>query len=79
MFDNSDLFYKEAPDGVNVIVVGHFGKIPEILAIVGGNSSVQGLNHEGQDVFWNVVSSKVNDMILFDFDKDGENEVSILF
>ncbi|CAK1584287.1 unnamed protein product [Parnassius mnemosyne] len=75
--DNSDLFFKEAPDGVNILITGVFGKYHEMLAIVGGNSSVQGLNWEGNEVFWNVVSGKVCSMITFDFDKDGENELLI--
>ncbi|CAB3229043.1 unnamed protein product [Arctia plantaginis] len=75
--DNTDLFFKEAPDGVNVIIAGNFGKYTEMLAIVGGNSSVQAINWEGNEVFWNVVSGKVSSMITFDFDKDGENELLI--
>lgn len=73
--DNSDLFFKEAPDGVNVIIVGYFGKYKDILVIVGGNSSVLALNWEGTEHFWNVVTGKVCSMIILDFDKDGENEV----
>ncbi|XP_013137030.1 PREDICTED: Bardet-Biedl syndrome 2 protein homolog [Papilio polytes] len=75
--DNSDLFFKEAQDGVNVLVTGSFGKSNEMLVIVGGNSSVQGLSWEGNEVFWNVVSGKVTSMVTFDFDKDGENELLI--
>ncbi|XP_072942598.1 BBSome complex member BBS2-like [Epargyreus clarus] len=75
--DNSDLFFKEAQDGVNVIITGTFGKYNKLLAIVGGNSSVQGLNWEGNEIFWNVVSGKVCSMMTFDFDKDGENELLI--
>ncbi|XP_075981126.1 BBSome complex member BBS2-like [Anticarsia gemmatalis] len=75
--DNTDLFFKEAPDGVNVIIAGSFGKYTELLAIVGGNSSVQAIDWEGNEVFWNVVSGKVCAMITFDFDKDGENELLI--
>ncbi|XP_053614640.1 Bardet-Biedl syndrome 2 protein homolog isoform X1 [Plodia interpunctella] len=75
--DNSDLFFKEAQDGVNVIITGTFGKYLDNLAIVGGNSSVQGLNWQGDEVFWNVVGGKVCSMITFDFDKDGENELLI--
>ncbi|XP_026740823.1 Bardet-Biedl syndrome 2 protein-like isoform X3 [Trichoplusia ni] len=72
--DNTDLFFKEAPDGVNVIITGSFGKHTETLAIIGGNSSVQAIDWEGNEVFWNVVSGKVCAIITFDFDKDGENE-----
>ncbi|CAH2242280.1 jg25202 [Pararge aegeria aegeria] len=75
--DNSDLFFKEAPDGVNVITVGHFGKHNERLVIVGGNSSVMALNWQGVEQFWNVVGGKVCSMVTFDFDKDGENELLI--
>lgn len=77
--DNADLFFKEAADGVNVIVAGTFGKHAETLAIVGGNSSVLGLTWQGNEVFWNVVSGKVCSMLCFDFDKDGENEVKEMF
>ncbi|XP_047031016.1 Bardet-Biedl syndrome 2 protein homolog isoform X2 [Helicoverpa zea] len=75
--DNTDLFFKEAPDGVNVIIAGFFGKHTETLAIIGGNSSVQAIDWQGNEVFWNVVSGKVCAMITFDFDKDGENELLI--
>ncbi|XP_041984812.1 Bardet-Biedl syndrome 2 protein-like [Aricia agestis] len=74
--DNIDLFFKEAPDGVNVIIVGSFGK-HEALAMVGGHSSVLALNSQGEEVFWNVIGGKVNAMITFDYDKDGENELLI--
>ncbi|XP_059059038.1 Bardet-Biedl syndrome 2 protein homolog [Achroia grisella] len=75
--ENTDLFFKEAPDGVNVIITGNFAKYNETLVIVGGNSSVQGLDGQGNELFWNVVGGKVYDMIAFDFDKDGENELII--
>ncbi|KOB72908.1 putative Bbs2 protein, partial [Operophtera brumata] len=66
----------EAPDGVNFIIAGSFGK-HDSLAIVGGNSSVLGLNWEGEEVFWTVASGKVCAMITLDFDKDGENELIV--
>ncbi|CAH2042141.1 unnamed protein product, partial [Iphiclides podalirius] len=75
--DNSDLFFKEALDGVNVLITGSFGKFNEMLAIIGGNSSVQGVNWRGNEVFWNVVGGKVCSMIILDFDKDGENELIV--
>lgn len=45
--ENADLFYKDAPDGVNSIVVGSFGNEGERqpLALVGGNCSIQGFDH----------------------------------
>ena len=40
VLDNRDLFFKDAPDGVNAIVVGIFGGAADNapLALVGGNS-----------------------------------------
>ncbi|XP_037294953.1 Bardet-Biedl syndrome 2 protein homolog isoform X2 [Manduca sexta] len=75
--ENTDLFFREAPDGVNIIMTGSFGKYTDTLAIVGGNSSVHGLTWEGDELFWNVVGGKVCAMITFDFDKDGETELII--
>ncbi|KAL4704240.1 hypothetical protein ACJJTC_016258 [Scirpophaga incertulas] len=75
--ENTDLFFRDAPDGVNVITVDNFGKYDEPLAFVGGNSSVQALNWQGNEIFWNVVGGKVSAMITFDFDKDGENELLV--
>ncbi|XP_045521980.1 Bardet-Biedl syndrome 2 protein homolog isoform X2 [Pieris brassicae] len=75
--ENTDLFFKELPDGVNVINTGRVGKSSEMLAVVGGNSSVIGLNGKGEEIFWNVVSGRVVAVSVFDFDKDGENELLI--
>ena len=43
---NADVFYKDVPDGINALIFGHVQDIPEPLAIVGGNCSIQGFNHE---------------------------------
>jgi len=57
--ENADLFYKDVPEGLNAIA---FGKIPgqsEPLAIVGGNCSLQGFDHEGNEMFWTVTGDNV--------------------
>lgn len=43
---NKDLFYKDVTDGVNVAVVGMYGS-GRILALVGGNCSIQVQGFEG--------------------------------
>lgn len=48
-----------------------------MLVIVGGNGSVQGLDYQGNEVFWSVVGDQVKSLLLMDFDKDGTNEVFI--
>ena len=43
---NADIFYKEVPDGVNALTVGHLGDTDVPMAIVGGNCSIQGINDD---------------------------------
>jgi len=38
---NSDLFYKEIPDGINTLAFGHIITIKKPLLLVGGNCSIQ--------------------------------------
>ena len=44
----------QLPDGANVIVVGRLGESEQTLAFVGGNCSIQGFDHTGEDCFWTV-------------------------
>ena len=39
--ENCDLFFKDAPDGANAILVGKLGDLEAPLALVGGNCSIQ--------------------------------------
>ncbi|EFA06343.1 Bardet-Biedl syndrome 2 protein homolog [Tribolium castaneum] len=75
--DNKDVFYKECHDGVKAITLGGFrdGKMP--IVMVGGNSSVHGFDHQGNEVFWTAVGDVVTSLILMDFDKDGSNELVV--
>ncbi|XP_064462898.1 Bardet-Biedl syndrome 2 protein homolog isoform X1 [Ornithodoros turicata] len=75
--NNSDLFFKEVPDGSNTVVVGHLGTLRNPVALVGGNCSIQGFDHEGQDVFWTVTGDNVSAMTLLDYNKDGLNELLV--
>ena len=43
---NSDLFYKDVPDGVNSLVIGSLGTYELPMAIAGGNCSLQGFDHQ---------------------------------
>ena len=52
--ENCDLFFKDAPDGANAILVGKLGDLEAPLALVGGNCSIQGYDHEGNEAFWTV-------------------------
>ena len=75
---NADLFYKDIPDGVNAIAVGHLGSTRENpLAIVGGNCSIQGFDHEGNDPFWTVTGDNVTSLSIMDYNNDGKNELIV--
>jgi len=75
--ENADLFFKDAPDGVNTIVVGRFADQETPLALVGGNCSIQGFDAEGNEAFWTVTGDNVSTMTFCDVDEDGELELLV--
>ena len=75
--ENADLFFKDAPDGVNTIVVGVFGGLDKPLALVGGNCSIQGFDHQGEEAFWTVTGDNVSTMTFCDVDEDGDLELLV--
>ncbi|XP_054160057.1 Bardet-Biedl syndrome 2 protein homolog [Oppia nitens] len=74
---NSDLFYKEVPDGANAVIIGEVGTIHKPLAIVGGNCALQGFDYEGTDSYWTVTGDNITCMVLTDLDEDGQNELLV--
>merc|ERR1712074_525697 len=46
VMNNSDLFYKDVPDGVNSLIFGNLGSFEVPMAIAGGNCSLQGFDHQ---------------------------------
>uniref|UniRef100_A0A7S0L2Q7 Bardet-Biedl syndrome 2 protein homolog n=1 Tax=Coccolithus braarudii TaxID=221442 RepID=A0A7S0L2Q7_9EUKA len=77
VLENRDLFFKDAPDGVNTVVVGVIGDLLEPLALVGGNCSIQGFDHEGNEAFWTVTGDNVSAMTFCDVDEDGQLELLV--
>jgi len=75
--ENCDLFFKDAPDGVNAIVVGRFADIETPLALVGGNCSIQGFDAAGGEAFWTVTGDNVTAMTFCDVDEDGQLELLV--
>ncbi|XP_071957615.1 BBSome complex member BBS2-like [Antedon mediterranea] len=75
--NNTDLFYKDAPDGVNDIVIGKLGSIEAPLAIAGGNCALQGYDIDGNDLFWTVTGDNVCSLALTDFNDDGKDELIV--
>ncbi|CAH1402083.1 unnamed protein product [Nezara viridula] len=75
--NNTDLFYKEVPDGANSICIGKIGNINTPLAIIGGNCSIQGFDWQGNDPYWTVTGDNVRSISLLDLDQDGDNELIV--
>ncbi|KAK7098674.1 BBSome complex member BBS2-like [Littorina saxatilis] len=74
---NTDLFYKDTPDGANAVVVGHLGSIEAPIAVVGGNCSIQGFDQKGEETYWTVTGDNVCSLELVDFTGNGENELVV--
>lgn len=75
--ENSDLFFKDIPDGVNALIFGRVPGIEPPLAVVGGNCSIQGFDHEGNEVFWTVTGDNVTSLSFCDVENDGVNELLV--
>lgn len=75
--DNSDLFFKDVPDGVSTLLYGKVQSIEAPLVVVGGNCSIQGFDAEGLELFWTVTGDNVSAMAFCDADGDGANELLV--
>ncbi|XP_074660116.1 BBSome complex member BBS2-like [Tubulanus polymorphus] len=75
--NNTDLFYRDTPDGANAIAIGRLGEIESPLAIVGGNCSLLGFDYSGNDSFWTVTGDNVCSLALLDFNGNGQNELIV--
>ncbi|ETO14491.1 hypothetical protein RFI_22878 [Reticulomyxa filosa] len=77
--ENTDIFYKDIPDGVHVIRFSSKSAFEnnQGVAVVGGNCSIQAFDEQGEECFWTVTSDNVKSMIIFDVDNDGKNELII--
>jgi len=74
---NSDLFYKEIPDGINTLAFGHIVTIPKPLLLVGGNCSIQGFDQYAEEQYWTVTGDNVSAICFCDIDEDGESELIV--
>ncbi|KAI1285192.1 Bardet-Biedl syndrome 2 protein [Halotydeus destructor] len=75
--NNSDLFYRDIPDGANVVTVGRVSNIDKPLAIAGGNCALQGFNYEGSDSLWTVTGDNITSLALADINGDNQNELLV--
>ncbi|TMW68821.1 hypothetical protein Poli38472_006289 [Pythium oligandrum] len=79
---NSDIFYKDVPDGVNTMLFApapamKAGAAPSQMVVVGGNCSIQGFNREGNELYWTVTGDNVRALALTDVTGHGRDELVV--
>lgn len=78
--ENSDIFYKDIPDGVHCMIYGSLSlsqSSNKDCIVVGGNCSISAYDTEGEELFWTVTSDNVLCLELCDWDCDGINELIV--
>jgi Bardet-Biedl syndrome 2 protein len=74
--ENRDIFLREVSSGLSSIAVGKV--VPgsaDALCLVGGNCSIEGFDHKGEEQFWTVAGDFVGTMEVCDINGDGANEL----
>lgn len=80
---NSDIFYKDVPDGVNAMLFAPapamktINAAPANMVVVGGNCSLQGFGRDGSELFWTVTGDNVRAMALSDITGHGRDELVV--
>ncbi|KAL4450366.1 hypothetical protein ABPG74_009072 [Tetrahymena malaccensis] len=75
---NSERFYKDIEDGINVVAfTSEMSGNEKSLAVVGGNCSILGFMEDGEEGYWNVASDVVTSIGFSDVDGDGKLELIV--
>jgi len=74
---NADVFFKDATDGVNCLLVGKEGTASQTLVLAGGNCSILGFDEKGEEALWTVTGDNVSSLALCDVDDDGHMEMLV--
>ena len=75
--ENSDLFFKDVPDGVTAMTFGTLHPMTAPLVFVGGSCSVLGFDAEGEEQYWTVAGDNVSSLMLWDVTADSKNELVV--
>lgn len=74
---NADVFFKDATDGVNCLLVGKEGTASQPMVLAGGNCSILGFDEKGEEALWTVTGDNVSSLALCDVDADGHLEMLV--
>ncbi|XP_050293438.1 Bardet-Biedl syndrome 2 protein-like [Anthonomus grandis grandis] len=70
--DNKDIFYMELEDGVRSATVGTLKNLKTPIVLIGGNSSIKGFNHMGEEIFWIAIGDVVTSIIIMDCENNNQ-------
>ncbi|KAL7041968.1 hypothetical protein ACKWTF_000972 [Chironomus riparius] len=73
--DNIEVFFKDVSESVRCMTIGNIDISYPPLLLVGSNTTVKGYNVKGDEILWIVISGVVNSIILFDFNRDNDQEI----
>ena len=73
---NAESYFRDVPDGVNVLLTGSLSN-SKPLVFAGGNCSVLGFDANGTESFWTVTGDNVSSLALCDMDGDGLDELVV--
>jgi len=63
-------------NGVCCLLAGVYGDSDQEVIIIGGNCFLQTLRaHDGEELFWNVMSDQVTSLAFIDYEEDGHHQV----
>jgi len=69
---NSDLFFRDLPDGVHALCCGRLAGRKQPVVFAGGACSISGLAGDGSDSFWAVTGAQVLALALVDGLDEGQ-------
>lgn len=73
--DNIEVFFKDVTEKVTCMTIGSVDITLPPLLLVGSSATVKGYNIKGDEILWIVISGIVNSIILFDFNRDNDQEI----
>lgn len=73
--DNMEIFFKDIPEAIRCMVIGNIDMTHPPMLICGTKMTVKGYNVKGEEILWIVTSGTVNSIILFDFNRDNDQEI----
>ncbi|XP_063718376.1 Bardet-Biedl syndrome 2 protein homolog isoform X2 [Symsagittifera roscoffensis] len=77
VYNNADILFHQTSEGVDGCCVGRVGRYPDVLAIIGAQCTLLGLNKTDEEQFWTITGDSVTAMILCPVLQNGRNQLIV--